>query len=100
MKISLYDYNSKSITYDIETRNILFIRYKVISGDELLYVYRINKTIDVYDSNSTRLMDFNDYDIMIDSLQQLIDCDCGDSYGRARKLSELNDWSINRVQKE
>lgn len=72
MKIVLQNCFADKVEFEVNTDNIRFARYNIISGDEVLTVYYLDKDKEVFDSDKHgRHLHYDDYEVMLYSVDEL-----------------------------
>lgn len=72
MKIVLQNYFADKVEFEVNTDNIRFARYNIISGDEVLTVYYLDKDREVFDSDKHgRHLHYDEYEVLLYSFDEL-----------------------------
>ena len=72
MKIVLQNCFADNVEFEVDTDNIRFARYNVISGDEVLKVYYLDGSSQIFDSDKHgRYLHYDDYEVMLYSVEEL-----------------------------
>lgn len=72
MKIVLQNCFADKVEFEVNIDNIRFARYNIISGDEVLTVYYLDKDSEVFDSDKHgRYLHYDDYEVMLYSVDEL-----------------------------
>lgn len=72
MKIVLQNVFADKVEFEVNTDNIRFARYNIISGDEVLKVYYLDGSSQIFDSDKHgRHLHYDDCEVMLYSVDEL-----------------------------